>query len=93
MAELKPCPFCGGTKLGFSSKTVSRDCNTSHLFHGAIYCKNCNAYGARVLSEKVKNSYPMQRVDFDGLESRAIEAWNRRYTPEEIDFDYGAEDE
>ena len=25
-------------------------------------------------------------------EQEAIEAWNRRYTPEEIDFDYGAED-
>lgn len=25
-------------------------------------------------------------------EQWAIEAWNRRYTPSEIDFDYGAED-
>lgn len=78
MAELKPCPFCGGTKLGFSSKIVSRDYNTSYLYHGAIYCKSCNTYGARVLSEKVKCAYPSHRIDFDSLESRAIEAWNRR---------------
>ena len=77
--NLKPCPFCGGTKLDFSSKTASRDFGTSKVYHGAIYCKTCNAYGTRVLSEKVKaNVYPSPKVDFDSLEQRAIEAWNRR---------------
>lgn len=94
MAELKPCPFCGGTKLGFSSKTVSRKYGSCRAYHGSIYCKDCNAYGARVLSETIKNVYPMQDVDFDKLESRAIEAWNRRYDPvPEIDYDYEAEDD
>lgn len=76
--ELKPCPFCGGNKLGFSEKTVARDFGTSRVYHGAIYCKGCNAYGSRVLSEKIKNSYPMQHIDSALLENRAIEAWNRR---------------
>ena len=76
--ELKPCPFCGSTKLGFSSKTVARKYGSCRAYHGAIYCKKCNTYGARVLSETVKNIYPMPYVDFDGLEVLAIEAWNRR---------------
>ena len=76
--ELKPCPFCCSTRLGFSSKTVARKYGSHRAYHGAIYCKNCNAYGARVLSETIKNVYPMQDVDFDSLEIRAIEAWNRR---------------
>lgn len=28
---------------------------------------------------------------FDGRK-KAIEAWNRRYDPQELEFDYGAED-
>ena len=76
--ELKPCPFCGGTKLGFSSKTVARKYGSHRAYHGSIYCKGCNAYGARVLSETIKNVYPMPDVDFELLEVRAIEAWNRR---------------
>ena len=78
MADLRECPFCGGSNLGFSSKTVSRKYGSCRAYHGAIYCKDCNCYGARVLSETIRNSYPMQEVDFDELESRAIEAWNRR---------------
>lgn len=80
-SNLKPCPFCGGTNLGFSSKTVARKYGSCRAYHGAIYCKKCNAYGARVLSETIKNVYPMPDVDFDELERRAVEAWNRR-TPE-----------
>ena len=47
MEELKPCPFCGSTKLDFSHKVGD--------YHGdkyriAIYCKSCKAYGPRLLT-------------------------------------------
>ena len=64
MAELKPCPFCGGEAVLYGQ-----------VFY-YIVCKSCLA--------ESKGNYS---------EQAAIEAWNRRYTPEEIDFDYGAEDE
>lgn len=35
--ELKPCPFCGGTNLGFSSKTVARKYGIRCLEDGKIY--------------------------------------------------------
>lgn len=48
-------------------------------YHVAVYCKNCNTYGPRVLTEKVKsNVYPSPFVDFEKAENKAIDAWNRR---------------
>ena len=48
----------------------------------SVQCRKCKAWGKTIV-----DSYEQQ----DGKQT-AIEAWNRRYTPEEIDFDYGAED-
>ena len=77
--ELKPCPFCGGTKLGVSEKSVARDFGTMVQYQVAVYCTDCNAYGPRVLTEKIKsNTYPRPFVDFEKSESKASEAWNRR---------------
>ena len=64
MAELKPCPFCGGKAVLYGK-----------VFY-YIVCKSCLA--------ETKGNYSKQT---------AIETWNRRYTPSEIDFDYEAEDE
>ena len=76
---LKPCPFCGGVKLDISEKSVARDYGTMVQYHVTVYCKTCHAYGARVLTEKVKsNVYPSPFVDFEKARERAIEAWNRR---------------
>ena len=50
-------------------------------FHGQMisYYAQCTGCGARSALHVEKQF--------------ATEAWNRRYTPDEIDFDYGAEDE
>lgn len=85
MTELKPCPFCGGVKLSISEKSVSRNYNTEIQYQVAVYCKICNTYGPRVLTEKIKNNvYPRPFVDFDKAREKAIEAWNRRSTDAEI---------
>ena len=77
--ELKPCPFCGGAKLDVSEKSVARDYGTMRCYHVAVYCKDCNTYGPRVLTEKVKNNvYPSPFVDFEKAREKAEEAWNRR---------------
>lgn len=77
---LKPCPFCGSTRLGLSEKSVARDYGTMTQYQVANYCKNCNTYGPRVLTEKIRsNAYPRPDVDFDTARAKAAEAWNRRF--------------
>lgn len=41
--KTKPCPFCGSDNTGYSLKSKGK------LFHASFYCKDCNAYGKRVL--------------------------------------------
>lgn len=91
MADLKPCPFCGGKV----SVAVTGDGTENWYFitraHSKIE-KNCRC---RLFMESDK--YLAGCVDSKeaarNAKQKLFEAWNRRYTPEEIDFDYGAEDE
>ena len=84
MAELKPCPFCGGvpthwlcTANGlYVTKLPGQVLHGLKAEHNMIGCNRC---GCRT------------RVFFH--KQKAFNAWNRRYTPTEIDFDYEAEDE
>ncbi len=46
--------------------------------------------GKEMWNCRCENCYAMTGIQYS--KKMAIEAWNRRYTPEEIDFDYGAED-
>ena len=79
MAELKPCPFCGGYDTDYSQKRVQCDYGRKARYQGAIYCRKCNAYGRRVLSEKmIAGDYYGRSKVTDGLRKKAIEAWNRR---------------
>ena len=92
MAELKPCPFCGGTKLKVMSKSVkvghtgvdesvinmtfSVRCNVCHARGGAI--------GGKVISGRMYFSHggdlPQWATTAHILRKKAIEAWNRRAT-------------
>lgn len=45
-SNLKPCPFCGSTKLDISSKRAQTYDITNYRV--CIYCRNCNSYGPRV---------------------------------------------
>lgn len=68
MAELKPCPFCGGkAKIAMTTDAGNYE----------VQCTKCPANVGRMWFWKKKE---------------AIEAWNRRYEPQELEFDYGAED-
>ena len=92
MAELKPCPFCGGKDIRCSFKVKGR---FLLQYQVAMYCNHCHTYGPRILTiKKEHDDYDGRRAvtNNEKYEADAIAAWNRRYTPEEIDFDYGAED-
>lgn len=88
MAELKPCPFCGGTKLKVDRKsrlagrngldmrvemhTYSVRCNTCHARGGA-------AGGRVIYTPWTRCAPPPDWATTDkALEEKAIEAWNRR---------------
>ena len=83
MAELKPCPFCGGY-AALREQPI-------YIYKAIyVYCTRCKA--------RVMESFA-DAPNIDGVTlgrekaaEKAIEAWNRRYTPSEIDFDYEAED-
>lgn len=88
MAELKPCPFCGGTKLKVERKsrlagwngldmrvemhTYSVRCNTCHARGGAV--------GGRVMNDPWTRcaQIPDWATTDKYLEAKATEAWNRR---------------
>ena len=88
MAELKPCPFCGCTKLKIERKsrlagwngldmrvemhTYSVRCNTCHARGGAV--------GGRVMNDPWTRcaQLPNWATTDKALEAKAIEAWNRR---------------
>lgn len=85
--ELKPCPFCGSTKLKVDRKsklvghnglderveqrTFSVRCNVCHARGGAV--------GGKVLG-RIRRGFgvPPWATTDEELEKRAVEAWNRR---------------
>ena len=78
MAELKPCPFCGGTDIRYSLKV------TGHFdvrYHAAMYCNECHCYGARTLTKFVPHDYYKGRTAIENdaeVKEMAERAWNRR---------------
>lgn len=88
MADLKPCPFCGGTKLKIDRKSRLARWNgldmrvEMHTF--SVRCNTCHARGGtaggRVIYTPWTRCAPLPDwVTTDkALEAKAIEAWNRR---------------
>lgn len=62
MAELKPCPFCGGEAEVVPHKFWSDVLKDWKIDSYGIECKNCHTSG----------------YQFWGCEEHAIKAWNRR---------------
>lgn len=85
--ELKPCPFCGGTKLKIDKKSVLHGYTGSdirierHTY--SVRCNTCHARGGAV-GGKVgprwidPSRLPKDIVTSEELKNKAIEAWNRR---------------
>lgn len=69
-----PCPFCGSHNIGYSVKTTGR---WERKYHVAMYCKDCNCYGKRILITPTETSrYDVERnIEYKQL---AVDAWNTR---------------
>jgi Lar family restriction alleviation protein len=79
MAELKPCPFCGGV-AAFVVKSNRSD-NRSVGFDFTIECKNCRTTTPRAHNGVIFSlSEDGLIVPVDDGRGKAIEAWNRRAT-------------
>ena len=91
MPDLKPCPFCGSTKLKLERKSSRCGFNgldervDRHTF--SVRCNICHARGVtvsgkviyRVMRWNIENlKLPDWATTDDVLEEKAIEAWNRR---------------
>lgn len=73
MAELKPCPFCGGEADYRKSRINSQDVVYVH-------CKNCNARTNLVFLDKPHwhIGEPINRYTVQEAKDIAMELWNRR---------------
>lgn len=76
MSEIKllPCPFCGGEHIDYSVKTCGR---WERKYHVAMYCKDCNCYGARTLINPTEET----RYEVENnpkYKQLAIMKWNTR---------------
>ena len=84
MAELKPCPFCGGTKLkidqktGSSSKWNSEKKRLDKLVVVTVRCNRCHTRGP---TTSLWGSWIDRPIE--ALGDAAIEAWNRRAEDEQ----------
>lgn len=77
MAELKPCPFCGGKAKFFTKASSARGVTRGWEF--GVFCYKCG-----ITSPKTNYLLEAQLDDFGEITTRtderpeAIEAWNRR---------------
>lgn len=73
MSEMKPCPFCGSTKLKIDSK---RTFGYGGKYHCSVTvrCSKCHARSPVVGIEMPVGRYDEREI----CEEKVIEAWNRR---------------
>lgn len=71
--KLKPCPFCGGTKLKIDSKRTFRHGGKKHC-SVTVRCMQCHARSpvVGILMDNMK--YDEREI----CEKEVAEAWNRR---------------
>ena len=71
MAELKPCPFCGGKPYLETNHRAFIKAQTTKVAY--VRCRNCNARTERfALTDFGHTSFSEE------ANKKAIEAWNRR---------------
>lgn len=70
MHELKPCPFCGSSKLKLRKKKIVYKGYPAYV--ASIRCNCCNARGGSVINLTIP--YAVK----EDVEHAAYERWNKR---------------
>ena len=87
--ELKPCPFCGGTKLKIDRKKEKAGCTGINAqvesMTCSVRCNVCHARGGTASGMVIQgnllayiDSMPEWATTEDALKDAAIELWNNR---------------
>ena len=71
--EIKPCPFCGNTKLKVESKHNGKWVGTG-THSAAVRCSKCHARGPTASCKAADSYWSADKA----TEQRAIELWNER---------------
>ena len=71
--EIKPCPFCGNTKLKVESKHNGKWHNTG-THSATVRCSKCHARGPTASCKVEKGKYHAD----EQTKQKAIELWNTR---------------
>lgn len=74
--EIAPCPFCGGTKIKYSSKTMGSN-RYKKQYHIAMYCDNCHCYGPRTIIT-LNDGERRDAINDKKYVQMAINRWNGR---------------
>lgn len=83
MADLKPCPFCGGkAKFEFTSSEVDIY-RTSLVRHFLIRCGKCKTVGPKQFNLTAEISDDAVCIFNDEQMIEAVEAWNGRVNDEQ----------
>lgn len=88
MSKVKSCPFCGSHNIDYSIKTTGR---WKRQYHLALYCKDCNCYGKRILITPAENESRFEIERNPKYKQLAIDAWNTREPVKEIIKDIDTE--
>lgn len=76
--ELKPCPFCNGTKIRLSvTKSTS---SRMPIHHVCYYCATCRTYGPRILYKPEERIWINENNLPEIFKDQAAEFWNRRFS-------------
>lgn len=79
--KLKPCPFCGSTKLKIDKKSKLVNYRHVSIYTVSVRCSRCHARGGTVSGEVVigiADPKSDNLTTYDNLRIKAVLAWNRR---------------
>lgn len=84
--KLKPCPFCGSTKLKIDKKSKLVKYRHVAIFTVSVRCSCCHARGGTVSGEVgsgIADPISDKLTTYEELKTKAAESWNSRH--EDVD--------